>query len=114
MLTHYSRLRLLIQIFSDLAYRKYDGGHPHRCRDALSCKYAVFFFWVDCSNLIMALQLAQRRRDTAGLFSDHTLLKIVRLIIETNVMTSMGILAPYALNHHLIYIQHSWVLFLFS
>jgi hypothetical protein len=51
MLTHYPSLRLLTRIISDLGYRKYDGGHPHRWRDALSCKYAVFSFRVDCSNL---------------------------------------------------------------
>ncbi|KAH9966363.1 hypothetical protein BGW80DRAFT_735284 [Lactifluus volemus] len=56
----------------------------------------------------MLYHLAQRRRDTVGFFNDRALVKIVRLIIETNVMTtSVGIITFFMIvlfPHEIYYI----------
>jgi hypothetical protein len=51
---------------------------------------------VDCSKLTTFLQLHKRRRDTGGFFSDHYLLRIIRVTVESNILTSTYIPAAYA------------------
>jgi hypothetical protein len=53
-------------------------------------------FRVDRSKLTTFLQLQKRRRDLGGLFSDHALLRIVRVVVETNILTSKYIPSAYA------------------
>jgi hypothetical protein len=53
----------------------------------------------DCSKLTTFLQLQKRRRDLGGLFSDHTLLRIIRVIVESNILTSKYIPSAYVPTH---------------
>jgi hypothetical protein len=100
-----------------MAYWEHDGRHPYRSRDALSRKYVVIPFqsWSFETDLV-CLQLAKRRRDRDGLFSDHALdhalLRIVRLTIETNVMTGTYTLARQ-LELVSTHVQPPWELFHF-
>ncbi|KAH9068066.1 hypothetical protein EDB83DRAFT_2379295 [Lactarius deliciosus] len=52
--------------------------------------------------------LERRRREGCGHFSDHALSKVVRLIIETNVLTCKLTLGSGALLNSIVYSQPPW------
>lgn len=89
---------------SDLAHLNHFIRHAHRCDDALPRKYDSL-----CLERTLAdypldhLQLTRLRRAGDGHFSNHALTRIVRLTIETNILTSKSALDSGYDAHYMLF-----------